>query len=112
MNEAVLIAIVAATPGIAAAWFAYNRAVKAAEISSRNETMKIEADAYGRARKMYEAGIAQLEEQVARLRQQVGEEQDVSTRLRKQINELEVTVSKLRSQLARAGIELPAAKES
>lgn len=106
MNSAILIACIASLPGVLASYLAYRGSIKAAEKASRSETAKVEAGAYERARKMYEAGIQQLEEQVARLRQQVRDEQTVSNGLRERINELEEIVSHLRSQIIRAGIEL------
>jgi phosphoenolpyruvate-protein kinase (PTS system EI component) len=51
------------------------KAVRAAEAASKNETLKVQAEACERARKMYESGIHQLEDQLERLRKQLSEEQ-------------------------------------
>src|ERR1043166_4290684 len=106
ISDPVLIASIAGVPGLAGAYLAYRQSIKAAEKSSRAETLKVEAGAYERARQLYEDGIKQLEEQVRRMRQQISDEQAVSSGLRQQINELELTVSSLRRQLINAGIEL------
>lgn len=106
-NDAIIIALIASSPGIIASIIAYRKSIKASETASKTEVLRIEAEAYGRARKSLEAVIDQLEEQVQGLRRQVSEEQDVSSKLRTKINDLEETVSRLRSQLIRAGIELP-----
>lgn len=106
MNDSILVAIIAATPGLGAAWLAYRQAVKSAKITTANDTLRIEAEAYERARRIYEAGIAQLESQVKALKAQISEEQDISGKLRLRVSELEETVAQLRFQLMRAGIEL------
>jgi hypothetical protein len=104
--NAVAVAAIAAIPGSVAAWLAYKQATKVAAAAGAAEVRKVEAGAYERARKLYEAGIEQLEEQVRRMREQLATEQDVSNRLRNQVNELEATVGRLRAQLIRAGIDL------
>lgn len=106
MNSAIVIALIAALPGIIGSVFAYRQSSRAAEKASKTEAIKVEAGAYERARKLYENGIRQLEEQLDRLKLQLTDEQDVSAKLRKQISELEDTVSVLRQQLINAGIEL------
>jgi septal ring factor EnvC (AmiA/AmiB activator) len=106
MNDAVVIAAVAALPGLAGALLAYLAAVRAAKTTSQNETLKVEAGAYERARQAYEAGIRQMEEQVERLRKQVIEERDVSDKLRKRVAEMEETLAWMRTQLIKAGIPL------
>jgi len=112
MNEAIVIAVVAALPGLVGAYFAYRQSTKASEKAAKTETLKVEAGAYERARRLYEDGIRQLEEQVRRLRDQVKDEQDASTKLRNRIYEMEETIATLRSQLINAGVELsPSQKE-
>ena len=64
---------------MAAAWFANRQTIKAAEAATKNETLKVQTEAYERARKMYESGIHQLEDQLERLRKQLPEEQNVSS---------------------------------
>lgn len=110
MNEAIVIAVIASVPGIATGLFAYLQSGKASEKAAKSEAMKVEAGAYERARKLYEDGIRQLEEQLDRLKRQLTDEQDVSNKLRRQINDLEDTVSVLRTQLIKAGIELAPAQ--
>src|SRR4051794_22226879 len=106
MNEAVVIATIAAVPGMIGSYLAYRASGKAAEKAAASESVKVEAGAYERARKLYEDGIRQLEDQLERLRVQLRDEIDVSTKLRTQINQLEITVSVLRQQLIKSGIEL------
>lgn len=106
MDGSVLITIIAAIPGLGAAYLAYRQAVKAADTSSKNATLKIESEAYNRAKTLYESAIKQLEDQIGRLRDQVRDEQNVSNGLRKRIYELEETVARLRVQLTGAGIRL------
>lgn len=106
MNEPIVIACIAALPGLGAAYFAYRKSRTAAEAATKTASLQVEAGAYERARKLYEDGIRQLEDQVQRLRQQVTDEQEVSSRLRNRINEMEETIATLRRQLINAGIEL------
>lgn len=101
-------------------------AERAAEHAAELERNKIEADAYNRAKTIYEAGIAQLEKQLDRLHSQLErletrltQEQDVSAGLRgevselqRQINGLERTVGELRRRLASAGIPADVAPAS
>lgn len=107
MNEAVIIASIAAITSIVGPYLAYKQSTKANAATTRNESLKLESGAYKRARDMYESGIAQLEEQLERLRKQVSEEQDISIKLRTQIYALQITVSRLRTELIRAGVEIP-----
>lgn len=110
MSEPVIIAIVAGLPGLFTSYFVYRSSTKAAEKAARSEMVKVEAGAYERAKKLYEDGIRQLEEQLDRMRRQMAEEQEVSAKLRNQVYELEVTVSMLRRQLVNAGMELAPAR--
>ena len=106
MSEPIIITLIAALPGLCAAYFAYKQSTKAAEATSKNQVLKVEAGAYERARKLYEDGIRQLEEQVQRLRQQLTDERDVSDKMRNRINAMEETIAMLRRQLINAGVEL------
>lgn len=107
MQTSDYIALSGFVAAVLGSYLAYKKAVKASEAASRSETLKVEAGAYERARKLYEDGIKQLEDQVARLRREVTDERGVSDSLRKKINELEETVARLRQQLIKAGVELP-----
>lgn len=104
--DPVLIAAFSALPGLIGAYFAYRQSTKVAEKAAHGKALEIESGAYERARKMYENGIAQLEEQLDRMRHQMLEERAISAKLRRQVAELEDTVAQLRKQLARSGIEL------
>jgi septal ring factor EnvC (AmiA/AmiB activator) len=98
----IAVALVAATPGV----LAY-RASRAAQVqTSEGQRQSIEAGAYERARESYEAGLKELERQLARLREQLAVEQDVSNQLRNQLRELDATVATMRQQMARAGIDI------
>lgn len=108
MNDTIFAAVVPALGAVAAAWFAYRQSVKVARISHDVDLRKVEAEAYERAKALYESGITQMEEQLARMREQLKEEQGISAALRKQINELESTVSRMRQQIIQAGLDIPA----
>lgn len=105
MTPEVWTAIGAIIVGPLAAFFAYKQATRVASIGAQTEMLRIDVTAYDRARALYESGIAQLEDQLARLRTQLNEERDVSQRLRSQVNNLEDTVARMRRQLIAAGIE-------
>jgi septal ring factor EnvC (AmiA/AmiB activator) len=112
MSDAVVIAVIAGIPGVLSGFFAYIQSKRANDRSAQAQMSKIEAGAYERARKLYEDGIRQLEEQLDRLKRQITEEQDVSDILRRRVRELEVTVEHLRQQLYRSGTELAPAEVS
>lgn len=114
---------------IVVAWLAYRQAVRAnqitaqqarqaAERSAQIERSKVDAEAFARAKLIYEGALEQLERQLERiqtqfdrLNEQLGRELDTSSVLRSQVNHLqqqvallERTVADLRRQLVRAGI--------
>lgn len=110
--------IIAAALAVVASYIGYRQAVRvarsnaaatteAARLAAEAEARKVDAGAYDRARLMYEAGIRQLEEQLARLRAQLAEEQQVSSSLRLQVRALEDTVARLRREIIAAGLQLP-----
>ncbi|MFF4777509.1 hypothetical protein ACFY05_32100 [Microtetraspora fusca] len=93
-------------------------AVTAAERQAELERTKVDAEAFARARQIYEDALAQLEKQLDRvqaqadrLSAQLAQEQDASNTMRDQvralqgqISTLERTVGTLRRQLISAGI--------
>jgi len=94
------------------AFFTYRQSVRAstkmlkeAAEQQREEGRKVEAEAYARAKKIYEDGFKLLEEQVAGLRFQLDTERDVSTEMRRRVAKLEESLSRLRQQMLLAGIE-------
>jgi Tfp pilus assembly protein FimV len=106
-----LTAIGAIVVGPLAAWLSYKQATRVASLDTKAKVLRIDVEAYDRARALYESGIAQLEDQLGRLRTQLNEERDVSQRLRSQVNNLEDTVARMRRQLISAGIEEAARAE-
>lgn len=111
------------------AFFAYRSATDAnkktqitalaqAERAAEIERSKVDADAFARAKAIYEDALTQLEKQLdrvqvqfERLNEQLAKEQDFSNSLRNQVNTLqqqistlERTVTTLRRQLIAAGI--------
>jgi len=121
---ALLAQVAIGTVPIGVAAFAYIQATKAnritaaatERIASRNaklERSKVDAEAYNRAREIYEAALHQLERQLERIQEQfevlstqLAHEQDTSRTLRLQVDELraqitvfEHTVGELRARL-------------
>lgn len=98
---------------VATGYFTYRASTRAAKTTAtaavQVKNVEVDAAAYERARQLYESGIAQLEEQIARLRTEVNEERGTSGRLRDRVEDLEATVAWLRTQLMRAGIDVAAA---
>lgn len=66
----------------------YLGAARAGKTQASTAIAQIEADAYNRARGIYEAAIDQLEEQVARLQTQVNGLEEEVTKLRKSNRDL------------------------
>lgn len=97
--------VLALAGGAFAAYMAYRQAAKVARSTAEVEAQKIDAGAYQRARELYEAGIGQLEMQLQRLRQQLSEEQQMSTGLRARVRELEDTVDRMHRQITAAGLD-------
>lgn len=113
-------------PAILAAYFAYKASVRASDITEQQNRItvtKVDAEAYERSQKFYEAMLAEAEKTMDRLRVQIdrlndqvdhlntqlASEQDVSNVLRNQIRALttqisylEQTLNELQSGMARA----------
>jgi len=89
-----------------------------ARAAARVEQNKVDAEAYARAKGIYEAALDQAEEQLVRIRTQLdrvshelAQEQDMSASLRAEVRVLRTTVATLermiadsRLQMAKAGI--------
>lgn len=108
-NNPMLIAAITAIPGMVAAVFAYRSSVQANRIGQR----KVEVDAYDRSKAFYEGmleraekEISRLREQVSRLSDQLGQEQNVSQTLRIQVRDLQQTMGSMESTLAALRISL------
>lgn len=99
-------AVIASLLGFGAAFLAYRQSSRADNAATRVENLRVDAEAYQRAKTLYEAGIRQLEDQLARLQTQLNQERDLSNALRVQINALEDTVAKLRRQLILSGVDM------
>ena len=97
--------VVASLLGFFAAWLAYRQSTRAVAARNKTEAAKVDAEAYGRAKILYESGIAQLERQVSDLRTQINNERTISDMLRVRVAELEETVARLRYQLILVGID-------
>lgn len=65
---------IAAAAGLGAAYLSYRQASRAMRSQVRMDRAKVDAAAYDRAKEMYEAGIKQLQDQVARTRQELDNE--------------------------------------
>jgi len=59
--------LVAAVPGLVAAFFAYRAAHRASRQTAEQERRTVDADAYIRAKGLYEASIEELTERIDRL---------------------------------------------
>lgn len=135
---ALLVQIAIGAVPLGVAWFAYKSATDAnkktaeaaalaAERQAEIERSKVDAEAFNRAKAIYEDALAQLERQLdrvqvqfERLNEQLAKEQDSSFAMRNQIRTLQAqiallerTVSALRTQLIHAGItpNAPAGRE-
>lgn len=97
--------VIASLLGFLAALLAYRQSTRAVASRNKTEMTRVDGEAYGRAKALYESGIAQLEKQVADLRIQINNERDVSEKLRVRVMELEETVARLRYQLILVGID-------
>jgi chromosome segregation ATPase len=122
MTPAIMVQLLIGAVPIAVAFFAYQSATRAnritAEATERNamrsaelERTKVDAEAYDRAKNIYEAALEQLRRQLERVQSQFDREQDIGDGLRNQvftsqqrILTLERTVAELRNQLVTAGI--------
>lgn len=104
--------IVTALLAFGASYLGYRQATRAARANAKIEAEKVDAQAYGRAKELYEAGIEQLEEQLKRLRDEINGWRDRTTlaeeaaaRLQTRVAELELTIARMRRQLILAGVE-------
>ncbi|MEV0589836.1 hypothetical protein [Nonomuraea cavernae] len=100
-------------------------ALQQAERQAELERSKVDAEAFTRAKTIYEAALTQMEQQVARVQSQAAQfstdliaEQTTATamgdqirRLQAQIRALERTVAALRAQLVAAGLSPSPASE-
>ncbi|MBO2461659.1 hypothetical protein [Actinomadura violacea] len=114
----IVVAVVAYRQAVAANRITAQQAERAAARQAALERSKVDAEAYNRAKTIYEAALVQLERQIDRLQgqsdrlgEQLAREQDTSNTLRSQvqtmnaqIRELERTVAGLRRQLIEAGV--------
>jgi peptidoglycan hydrolase CwlO-like protein len=101
MNVTAILTII--VPMIVAAlgsFVAYKAATRVASIQKSGEVVKVDAEAYIRAKQLYESGIEQLESQVKDLREQLITEKKLSKEIQKKVNELETTIKNLRQELA------------
>ncbi len=122
MDAAVIVAVVAAVPGVAGAVFAARASSRANQIALRASMLderKVDAQAYKDAQEIYERALAQLRGQIDRLSEQLAQEQDVSNTLRNQVRTLQQTMLQMeqaqqamRLQLVAAGITPPVPAES
>lgn len=128
----VLVQIAVGAVPLGVAWFAFRSATDAnrrtqetaaasAERQAELDRTKVDAEAYGRAKAIYEDALAQLEKQLDRmqrqfdsLNEQLAKEQDTSnalraqlTSLRTQLHTLERTVASYRRSLITAGLTPP-----
>lgn len=92
--------------------------IAAAERQAEIERTKVDAEAFQRAKQIYESALERLQTQLDqvqaecdRLNTELAQERETSQRLREQIARLERTVAALRRQLVGAGIT-PAAGEA
>lgn len=122
--------VVGVIPAVGGSYWAYKASTRASKISAvsaqsqadtqaRTVALQVEADAYVRAKGIYEGAVEQLEHQLDRLQEQLNRvndqlalERDTSNALRMQVRELETqvatleqTVSDMRRMLARAPID-------
>lgn len=129
MNPSLLVQFGIGLVPMVVAFFSYRQATRAnrltvaasersAERNAELEQTKVDADAFGRAKEIYEAALGQLERQLERVRSQFAEledelarERETSTTLRtqiytlqRQVRELERIVGVLRTQLITAGV--------
>lgn len=84
------------------------RATRLAEAArERGTEIAVDAEAYRRARDLYESGIKQLHEQNDSLRSQLADFQAANDRLTRDSRELDARVASLERALRAAGIEVP-----
>jgi chromosome segregation ATPase len=128
---ATAVEIIAATiPALGGSYFAYRQGKKAVDTAARQQTdvatiadraatLRIESEAYERARAIYESALRELEKQLDRLQgqlervnAQLAQERDTSAGLRAQIHGLEAqigvleaTVAALRRELTRSTVD-------
>ena len=99
MNAADLITpAVSAAGASAVAYIGYRQSVKV-------ERSKMEAGAFERARKIYEASITEMEERLQRLRTDMEEILTDRRHLKSQVEQLQIVVERMRRQLKIAGID-------
>jgi len=103
MGEGVLISILLAAVSIGITIAIWVASTHAAKVTAENESppailRKVDADAYERARRIYEGAIEQLESEVNRLQQQLSEQ---NTRAERQAREFEVKVAALNAEVGR-----------
>ncbi len=98
--------IAAVLTALGTGWLAKRSAVQVAREGISERRLEVDAQAYTRAKELYEAGIAQLEAQIDRLQRQINDERGVTDGLRQQVNQLQSTIAELRRQLIAAGIDV------
>jgi hypothetical protein len=93
---------IAAAAGLGAAGLSYRQAARAMRAQVRMDRAKVDAAAYERAKEMYEAGIRQLQDQVARTNQELQvertarhEAEEREAKLRVRVAALEEIVSQM-----------------
>ncbi|MBO4272373.1 hypothetical protein [Microbispora triticiradicis] len=117
MTVEIWVAAIACVGSLGAAGFS----ARSANRSTKVEESKVDAEAYQRAKAVYESALDTMEEQLKQVRErldvvtnQLTQEQDASIALRRQVRDLqtqlaamEQTVADLRIQLSKAGIQMP-----
>lgn len=117
MDTATITAVAAAVVAIVSGALTYRASAQANRISA----VKVDAEAYDRAQKIYQGGLEESERQVAALRAQIerleiqmSREREISERYRQQIRGLKNTVTRMerhiaimRAKLQELGISVP-----
>lgn len=111
--------LIGTVPALGCSYWAYRASRRASDATETAATSAVEAEAYMRAKGIYESALEQLEtqlrglqEQLDRVNAQLSQERDTSASLRAYIRELETqvqtlerTVSDLRHRIALAPVD-------